>query len=633
MGLHSGEPVLGEDRYVGIGVHRAARIGDAAHGSQVLLSDATRALVEDDLPEGVYLRDLGQWNLKDIDRPERVWQLAAEGLQLAFPPLRGAEPVKEKPLLRGRSLAAAVLAGVIAAAVAIPVFALGGGSGGSVALAGVGPNAVGVIDTATGGILHSIPVGTRPSAVAVSAGSVWVANADDNSVSRIDLKAKVRTQTIPVGNSPQAIAVGGGFVWVANSLDGTVSKIDPNANSGGGGEVDRIPVGNAPTGVAYGAGRVWVANSNDQTVSEIAPGSRRAIRAIPVEAGADALAYGSGFVWVVSEAENSVTRIDARSGTVLPPFGVGNSPSAVAVGPDGAGWVADKADDTVHRIDPRSGRMKVIPVASGPGGVAITPGNAAWVSNEGAGTLSRIDAAQGKVVKSVATGNRPRSVAVTAGLLYVAVGTSGLAHRGGTLTLVQHDPFQDPFASANKHRPFSLSRFDLIDPAFAYDAFSNQAILLTNDGIVAFRAAGGSDGARLVPDLALAIPAPSDGGRTYTFQLRSGIRYSTGELVRPADFRRAIEREVANRGLYAGPFFSGIVGAAACRKKPNQCNLRDGIVVDPASNTVTFRLTAPDPDFLYKLAFSAADAVPADTPLRAREPLPVGEEGDADARV
>src|SRR5882762_7064880 len=55
MGLHSGEPKAGGERYVGIGVHRAARVGAAAHGGQVLLSDASRGLVEDDLPEGLSL--------------------------------------------------------------------------------------------------------------------------------------------------------------------------------------------------------------------------------------------------------------------------------------------------------------------------------------------------------------------------------------------------------------------------------------------------------------------------------------------------------------------------------------------------------------------------------------------------
>ena len=134
---------------------------------------------------------------------------------------------------------------MVAAAVAIPVFAIGGGSGGSVALAGVDANAVGAVDASTGGSSASIPVGTSPGSVAFGEGSVWVTNADDHSVSRIDPKTNAVVQTIQVGNGPAGVAVGGGFVWVANSLDGTVSKIDPNANNGT--VVDTIPVGNGPT--------------------------------------------------------------------------------------------------------------------------------------------------------------------------------------------------------------------------------------------------------------------------------------------------------------------------------------------------------------------------------------------------
>src|SRR4029077_11959051 len=88
MGIHTGEPVVGEQRYTGIGVHRAARIGAVGHGGQVLLSNATRELIEDDLPQGVSLRDLGRHQLKDIQRPERIYQVVAERLPWKFAPLK-----------------------------------------------------------------------------------------------------------------------------------------------------------------------------------------------------------------------------------------------------------------------------------------------------------------------------------------------------------------------------------------------------------------------------------------------------------------------------------------------------------------------------------------------------------------
>jgi predicted ATPase len=89
MGLHTGEGMLDPDgSYVGAAVHRAARIGAAGHGGQVLLSTTTAALAGDALPEGVALLDLGEHRLKDLDRPEALRQLVIEGLPSAFAALR-----------------------------------------------------------------------------------------------------------------------------------------------------------------------------------------------------------------------------------------------------------------------------------------------------------------------------------------------------------------------------------------------------------------------------------------------------------------------------------------------------------------------------------------------------------------
>lgn len=88
MGLHTGEGIPGGDDYVGIDVNRAARIADAAHGGQVLISEATRGLVEHSLPEGASLRDLGAHRLKDFDHPEKLHELVIEGVPGDFPPPR-----------------------------------------------------------------------------------------------------------------------------------------------------------------------------------------------------------------------------------------------------------------------------------------------------------------------------------------------------------------------------------------------------------------------------------------------------------------------------------------------------------------------------------------------------------------
>lgn len=123
MGLHSGRPRLSEDqqRYLGLDVHQAARIEAAAHGGQVLLSQATAGLLQERLPEGLELRSLGAHRLKDFDRPVTLYQLLVAGLPSSFPPVRAtraeveeAEP--SQPALVGREAELAALSERLAAA-------------------------------------------------------------------------------------------------------------------------------------------------------------------------------------------------------------------------------------------------------------------------------------------------------------------------------------------------------------------------------------------------------------------------------------------------------------------------------------------------------------------------------------
>jgi predicted ATPase/class 3 adenylate cyclase len=88
MGIHTGAGVLGGDSYIGLDVHLAARIAAAGHGGQVLLSEATRKLVDRVLPDGVSLRDLGRHRLKDIELPEHLYDLVIDGLPAEFPAIK-----------------------------------------------------------------------------------------------------------------------------------------------------------------------------------------------------------------------------------------------------------------------------------------------------------------------------------------------------------------------------------------------------------------------------------------------------------------------------------------------------------------------------------------------------------------
>ncbi len=114
MGIHTGSPRIFDDGYVGVDVHRAARIAAAAHGGQVVISDATANLVARSLPADVTLRDLGAHRLKDLNLPEHLYQLLIPGTPERFPPLRSVGTISSLPTattpLLGRDIEVAKVA-------------------------------------------------------------------------------------------------------------------------------------------------------------------------------------------------------------------------------------------------------------------------------------------------------------------------------------------------------------------------------------------------------------------------------------------------------------------------------------------------------------------------------------------
>src|SRR6266581_2163557 len=122
MGLHTGEPLVTKEGYVGIDVHRAARIATLGHGGQILVSRSTRDLVADGF------RDLGEHRLKDLTAPERIYQLGDGD----FPPLKSLNatnlPIAANPLV-GREAELAELTSMLADSVRLVTLTGPGGSG------------------------------------------------------------------------------------------------------------------------------------------------------------------------------------------------------------------------------------------------------------------------------------------------------------------------------------------------------------------------------------------------------------------------------------------------------------------------------------------------------------------------
>src|SRR5439155_253186 len=284
IGIHTGEPGFAETGYHGMDVVRAARISGSAHGGQILVSSATRD-VRGDHVEGVSLPHLGEHRLKDIELPQRQFQVLAPGLTEDFPPPRtedaarvmtiggrerelaaaaeaalGAEERRVRLFRRSRLVAVLgvlVLAGVIAGLAVV----LTSGSSGAVGAGAVWitrGNRVLRIDPTTSQVTRSISV-EPPLGLTVGAGSVWVTTRIDH-VLRIEPRSAAITNTFSLPTAAIAPTIGGGFLWIILTglpASGNVWALNPDT----GDAAATTSGGDFPTDLAWGDRLVWSARS------------------------------------------------------------------------------------------------------------------------------------------------------------------------------------------------------------------------------------------------------------------------------------------------------------------------------------------------------------------------------------
>ena len=436
MGIHTDEPSLApEGWYHGLGVVRAARICAAGHGGQLLVSHATRSLI-DEARLGVTTRDLGEHRLKGLRRPEHVHQIVAPGLDDDFPPLRAIEgsavPLEgreeelavaaQEALERGSARPTLgrwrwlIVAGalLLAASLAVTlVKALGGEGGHPLTL---GPNMVGAIDAVSGKITAATPVGDTPTAVAVGGGAAWVLNSGEGTLSRVDPKSHEVLKTIAAGPAAADVAVGRGSLWVA-SAESRLSEIDPDSGVvlrtiALPGASNPLARGGSPSWVASDRTKVWA--TGDGTLSRIEPP-----RLPPIAAAGccEGLGLGYGSVWVTDTS--GVGRFDARTGARIGRVRLPFHASDLAAGA-GAVWVVDPSGNSVWVIDPRTDQVvRTIVVGSNPQGVAVGRGSI-WVATA-AGAVVRIDPKALRVSDTIPVEGTPAGIAFGEGQVWVSL--------------------------------------------------------------------------------------------------------------------------------------------------------------------------------------------------------------------
>ena len=493
------------------------------------------------------------------------------------------EPVARALIRRRRGLVAGV---AIGAAGILAVVLLSRNSGAPQA---IGANSVAAVDAGDARLSSVTAASERYAALGFGRDELWAVDPANSAAVRLDTRDGSARDTVPVGDSPAAVTAAAGSVWVANSGDGTVSRVDPRRGT----VVQTIPVGNGPAVIAADPGGVWVGNRLDSTVARIDPHTGKVIARISLPSAPTAVAVGTDAVWVSAESSATVFRIDPATNSVVGSLNVGHGAGALTATPAKV-WVTNAEDRTVAGIDARRNAVTTTIVVGGTPTAVAAAGGKLWVARTDPPGLDEFDAASGRLLRAVKLGGPPNALALVGSRVWISTGSIGRV--GGTLRLVAN-PDVTP----------------TLDPALVYDGPRWALMVNVYDGLTAFRRSGGTAGTTVVPDLARSLPGASDGGLTYGFELRRGLRYSNGSPVRARDFAHAIERLFELRSPGAA-YFSGIRGAGSCR--PGSCDLRHGIVTSDARGTVVFHLTRPDPEFIAKLALPFAWVVPAATPAR-----------------
>jgi YVTN family beta-propeller protein len=523
----------------------------------------------------------------------------------------GPRVAKRSRAAHGHKLIAAGGALLLAAAIAAGIVELtGGGEGIGVRAAA---NSVAAIDIHTDRVVGQVTVGARPSAIAFGSGSLWVDNLDDQTVSRVDPRTLQTLRTIPVEGPPTGIAATAGGVWVVESNTSPtaslkssvfVGRIDPEFDTLSGGRRIGNVIPSGPGVLAVQGNSVWVAPSTG-LLTRLNAATGKVADQLDPNASPAGVAIGDGAVWLTDTEADNVVRVDPTG--LLTPITVGNGPTAIAVGAGGV-WVVDSLDDAVVRIDPGTRSVTAtIPVGGSPAGIAFGAGSV-WVANSDDGTVTRINPNTDKVQATIAVGGRPQALTIADGWVWVTVDARSIAPNdrgsgGGTLRIV------------------SSSDAGSMDPALASVPLQQELLYATCAQLVNYPDKAGPAGSQLTPEVAQSLPALSADGKTYTFRIRSGFRFSppSNQPVTAQTFKDSIERTLNPRmHSPSAQFLTDVVGARAYMA--GKTSHIAGVVAN--GDTLTIGLDAPAPDFISRIAQLAFCAVPSNTPIKGARVIP-----------
>ena len=593
VGLDAGEAVPVADGYRGGALNLAARLCSLATAGEVLASETVLQLAR--AVEGIRYGERRVERLKGLAKPVTVVEvLPAERAPKRWDRRRLQRTARR--VVRRRSVRFGAAA-VAVAAIAAGAFLAFAGSGSATQIA---ENSLGFVSP-SGKVEGQLPT-SGAGDVAVLGNTLWFGNGVDKVVERIDTKTRKPIHPfVSIQNGPNAVAAGLGGVWVVDGKDPVLHRIDPRYQT-----VEHIPLPakrgqidfTAPTEVAVGAGAVWVAEANK--VFRVDPKALRVVKAIDVP-WADLVAFGNGSLWVGSSVTSTISEIDPSINQVVKTVKLRNWISSITVG-GGFVWAAVIPDDTVWKIDEENGTVvKTIDVAHGVGDVAYFDG-ALWTTS--IGELERIDPGSDQVT-SYQVGDRMATLAAGRDVLYVSTDES---------------PPKLSALPKDEVATFSLAEdwLDDTDPAHAPPGsmYWLQFAYATGAQLLNYPDAPAPRGLKLQPDVATSMPAVSRDGRTYTFHIRRGFRFSppSSHVVSAETFQYSIERALSRKLGAEAPGYAvlgDVVGAGAFHE--GEAQHVSGITAK--GDVLRIRLVAPAGDFLARLSLPFFAAVPIGTPI------------------
>lgn len=568
-----------------LALYRSGRQAEALR----VYSDTRRRLVEElGIEPGVALKELEQAILRhdpSLDLPRataatRRWRVAAGSLALG-------------------------LAGLAAAGI---VLVTQGGAEGAQALAEPDSNVF--LSASTGRVIRESDVRDTVG-IRFGAGSLWSVSSE-GLLTRVDPRSGeiVATIGLEIGK-PGGIAFGGGSVWVTDRYAPTVLRVDPAVNE----VVDRLTLpredlGTIFTGeVAIGARSIWVGHGGFNPgafVERLDLETGRPQHRFPVLGGdADHLAFADGALWVGSTPSGELRRIDPRTNTMTKVTSLEGEICCVAAG-DGYVWTATRPDNLVWKISQLGTPARSFKLPAAIKSIAYVSG-ALWAAVGEDGTVVRIDGAT-NTPTTFEVGHHVRDVAVRESLVAVAVQENAEDVTAG---------LEGDVVWVGRKEESLFDSGAATDPAFTaptWDAPQSQFHYATCARLLNYSDAEGEAGRTLFPEVAEDFPLVSDEGRTFTFEIRKGFRFSppADEEVTAESFRHAIERVLSRK---MDPFgqpprqLTNIVGAEAYHA--GKATRVSGI--SARGNELVIRLLEPAPEMPWLAALSCA--VPAETPV------------------